>query len=109
MRHMFSIGDNKVVCISKYAGKPVRGIAKCDPEYDEFDVETGKELAQSRCDVKVANKRVANLQRKLYGALNTLEQAKRNVEQLESALHLAVNESVEAQDKLNLLEVKLSK
>lgn len=45
-----------VVAVTTYAGKPVRGIAKCDPR-DTFDEETGKRLAAARCAVKVAQKR----------------------------------------------------
>lgn len=38
----------KVVCIAHYAGRAVRGIAKCNFEYDEFDIKAGKELAKAR-------------------------------------------------------------
>ena len=46
-----------VVAISSYAGKPVRGVAKLNPE-DQFDVEFGKKLAAARCNLKVAKKRL---------------------------------------------------
>lgn len=51
--------DNKtiVVAISTYAGKTVRGIAKCDPE-DAFDLEKGKELAALRCAKKIEKMRL---------------------------------------------------
>ena len=38
----------KVIVLSKYAGKDVRGIAKCSPN-DKFDIETGRVLATLRC------------------------------------------------------------
>ena len=44
-RYHVSDDNKKVICISSFAKKPVRGIAKCDTNYDEFDVETGKQLA----------------------------------------------------------------
>lgn len=46
-----------VVALSTYAGKNVRGIAKCDPR-DEFDEEIGMKIAASRCATRVAKRRV---------------------------------------------------
>ena len=48
----------QVIAISTYAGKEVRGVAKCDPR-DEFNLEFGKELAATRCALKIAEKRKA--------------------------------------------------
>lgn len=53
----FYIADNKVIAVSSYAGKTVKGVAKCSPE-DTFDVEKGKQLAAARCNLKIAEKRV---------------------------------------------------
>ena len=55
-RYTFYIADNKVTCVTHYAGKEVKGIAKCDPN-DTFDSEYGRRLAQARADKKVAIKR----------------------------------------------------
>lgn len=49
-------GSKVVICISSYAGKPVKGRAKCSPN-DEFDLEAGKTLAKARCDYAIAQKR----------------------------------------------------
>lgn len=49
--------QRKVICISSYAGRPVKGVAKCAPN-DEFSMEYGRRLAQARCDVKIAGKRM---------------------------------------------------
>ena len=49
--------DNKIIAVSTYAGKTVRGTATCHPD-DVFDLETGKKLAAMRCDLKVREKRV---------------------------------------------------
>ena len=54
----FSDGKSKVIAVSHYAGKVVRGVAKCNPT-DDFDIEAGKEIAKARCDAKVAAKRAA--------------------------------------------------
>lgn len=45
-----------VVAISKYAGKIVKGVAKCSQD-DAFSLEAGKKLAAARCDFKVCLKR----------------------------------------------------
>lgn len=53
-----NVKERTVYAISTYAGKTVRGVAKCAPE-DKFDIEYGKRLAAARCNLKVAAKRVA--------------------------------------------------
>ena len=58
---------NKVIALSTYAGKTVRGIAKCHPN-DTFDVEFGRKLAAARCNAKIAAKRAANAQNKYWAA-----------------------------------------
>ena len=58
---------NKVIALSTYAGKTVRGIAKCHPN-DTFDVEFGRKLAAARCNAKIAAKRAANAQNKYWEA-----------------------------------------
>ena len=62
-KYRFYNSDNKVVAVSTYAGKPVRGVAKCDPE-DTFSMDDGKELAMARCNEKIAEKRFKRAQRK---------------------------------------------
>ena len=63
----YIVADNKVICISRYAKKAVRGIAKCAPD-DSFDVETGKKLAKLRCDLKVAEQRYKNAKNRMLEA-----------------------------------------
>ena len=63
-----------IVCISHYAGKPVRGIAKCDP-VDPYDEEYGKHLAKARCDQKVAEKRAQRARMKFAKAQQRRMQA----------------------------------
>ena len=50
MKYRFAYAPNKVIAITTYAGKTVRGIAKCSPD-DSFSKEKGEELAVARCDV----------------------------------------------------------
>lgn len=65
---------NKVIALSTYAGKTVRGIAKCHPN-DTFDIEFGRKLAAARCNAKIAAKRVANAQNKYWAAHDKLVEA----------------------------------
>lgn len=65
-----------VIAVSSYAGKTVRGVAKCDPK-DKFDLEKGKELAAARCQAKVSTKRLARAKKKLAEATEALEKAQK--------------------------------
>lgn len=56
-------GGTTIVALSTFAGRPVKGYAKCDPR-DEFSIEKGKELAAARCNLKVAEKRKARATQK---------------------------------------------
>ena len=47
-------------CVSKYKGQLVRATSKCMPD-DEFNEETGKNIARRRVDVKIAKKKLRNL------------------------------------------------
>ena len=57
MRYKFERKGNTIYCTSHYAGKAVMGKASCSPE-DKFDEEYGKHIAQLRCDLKIAEKRI---------------------------------------------------
>ena len=45
-------GKDTVCARSTYAGKTVKGYAKCDPR-DNYDVESGKALAAARCTAQM--------------------------------------------------------
>lgn len=55
----YSFAENRVYCMTYYAGKTIRGVAKRDPA-DEFDVEAGKKLAKARCNYKLRKKQLEN-------------------------------------------------
>ena len=74
-KYRFIEAGNKIICISTYAKKVVKGIAKCSPN-DNFDIEIGKKLAQLRCDEKVADKRADRALDKYLEAENILFKAK---------------------------------
>ena len=56
--YKYIVTKNMVIAISTYAGRTVRGVAKCHPN-DTFDEEFGKRLAAARCNEKIAAKRLA--------------------------------------------------
>lgn len=66
--HFYTNNENLVVCTSTYAGRVVRGVAKCSPD-DVFDYEYGCQLAKARCDLKVAEKRIKNARNRLFEAM----------------------------------------
>lgn len=68
--------DNEVIAISTYAGKTVKGIAKCDPR-DGFDADFGEDLAIARCAAKIAIKRQKRAQKCLAVAEANLAEAQR--------------------------------
>lgn len=55
-RYKFFFAGNKVICVSSYSGRKVRGVAICS-EDDEYDREIGMKLARARCDAKITEKR----------------------------------------------------
>lgn len=55
--------DNGIVqATSTYAGKPVTGTARCSKE-DDFNVVIGMEIAKRKCNVKILNKRIKDLEK----------------------------------------------
>ena len=75
-KYRFIHTGNKTIAISSYAGKTVRGVAKCDPR-DPVNAETGKEIASLRCAQKIAKRRAARAGKKLDEAMATLAQAEK--------------------------------
>ena len=74
-----------VVAIASYAGKPVKGIAKCHPN-DEWDWEKGKALAIARCAEKIAIKRAKRATKKMNEARE--EMAKTVAESIEKVIDM---------------------
>ena len=69
-----SIKAHCVVAISTYAGKTVKGYAKCHPD-DTWSWEAGRDLAIARCAEKIAVKRANRATRKLAEAQDILADA----------------------------------
>lgn len=55
-KYKYIVAGKKVIALSTYAKKVVKGVAVC-ADNDEFNEESGKKLAALRCDEKVAQKR----------------------------------------------------
>ena len=73
-KYKYARTGNKVIAISTYAGRTVKGVAKTDPR-DTFSLEDGKKLAAARCNAKIAIKRAKNAEFQLIRAKEALEQA----------------------------------
>ena len=98
--------ENTVVAVSSYAGRPVRGTAKCDPR-DSFVFDKGKEIAAARCNLKVAKKRAKRAHQKYNEALVAFNEAQNRLKKMtdycvtaESAVDAAYNEVVEIRKNL---------
>lgn len=91
----FFRSGNKVIAVSSFAEKRVRGVAKCDPD-DEFSFEYGKELAAARCNKKIASKRLKCAKTKLDRAIASFEAAKEHLEFMTGYYDSSVNEYEEA-------------
>lgn len=63
-KYKFYTNGSRVIAVSTYAGRTVRGVANCH-DGDEFSLEKGKELAALRCAEKIARKRLNRAQRKI--------------------------------------------
>ena len=94
--------DNKtiVIAISTYAGKEVKGIAKCSPS-DNFDFEKGATLARLRCDLKIADKRINRAEKKLEEARKSYIEANRLVDDMHDYLTDSMFEYDRVYDKLH--------
>ena len=104
-RYRFIQTGNKVICISTYAKKVVKGIAKCSPN-DKFDLEFGKELAKLRCDVKVADKRADRATEKYIEAEDNLYEANQYFCKVKDYYFDSERKYYDALDKLNEFEEK---
>ena len=95
---------NMVIAITTYAGKTVKGYAKCHLS-DTFDQEFGEKLAKARCNVKVAKKRAARARKKYAEAERLLAQAESQVHKMASYMTDSAEAVVivekELQDLLN--------
>lgn len=95
----YSDGKGKIVIVSTYAGKTVRGVAKCSPN-DNFDEATGIKLATLRCDAKVADKRVKRARAKYNEAAAAFNKANAAFERATAYLRKAEEDKVAAEKEV---------
>lgn len=98
--------DNKIIAVSTYAGKTIRGIAKCNPE-DKFDEEKGKEIAAARCNAKIAVKRLNNACSKYFEAYEELKRAEKRFKDMCNYLRDANNAKKEAECTLESIMMEV--
>lgn len=96
----------KITAVSSYAGKSVRGVARCAPD-DKFDEELGKKLAALRCAQKIAEKRVERAIRKVDEAYEAFSHAKHFVNNMEEYYDNAQSEYEEICSQLYSIEESL--
>ena len=106
MRYKFYVADNRIICVSSYAGKAVRGVAKCDPK-DTFDLKDGKKLAQARCDYKIAKKRVLRARAKHAEATKALCDAREYQERMQRYYDESLRDFVRLEEELKALEAEM--
>lgn len=96
----------KVIAVSSYAGRSVRGVAQCHPN-DEFSREKGQQLAAARCGAEIAKKRLARAHAKYKEALAQMEETKKYVESMKAYYIDSMRESDEAELILEHLETEM--
>jgi hypothetical protein len=102
----FYNSDNKVIAVSSFGEQPVKGVAKCDPD-DTFSLEIGKELAEARCNLKVATKRTKYAKTKLDEATDAFNAAAAYLCYVNKYHTNAVNTCEEAQKAVDDILAKL--
>lgn len=101
-KYKFYSGNGKVIAVSTYGGRVVKGVAKCDPN-DEFDMEKGKQLAAARCNAKVAKKRVKRAHVELKNAIDDFSKASARVGEMDQYLLDAIKAEVIAKEEIKTI------
>lgn len=99
-------GEKKIIVVSRYAGKVVRGVAKCAPG-DAFDAEKGEKLARLRCDEKISEKRVARSQEAYADACEALVKAQKRVAAMKDYMEDAAAEYADVKAELAKVEASI--
>ena len=101
-KYRFYQHGNRIIAVSTYGGKTVRGVAICHPD-DTFDIELGKRLAAARCNEKVAMKRYARATKQLETAMAEYAHADEHMHKMSDYRNdsfVAMNEASQAVDTL---------
>lgn len=101
-KYHFFTSKNKIVAVSTYAGKSVRGVAKCDPR-DEFDMEKGRALAAARCAERVAQKRQARAKIEFNRACANFAKAQKRLEDMNVYMVDSKKAVIAAKENINTI------
>ena len=99
-KYKYYTTKNKVIAVSTYAGRTIKGVAKADPR-DTFDIETGKKLAALRCNEKVAKRRYARAQKKVKEAAQELDVAKNHYHKMLQYMNDSHDAYIQAEKEVN--------
>lgn len=99
-------GKKTVSAVSTYAGRTVKGYAKCDPR-DDFNEENGRKLAAARCNAKVADKRLKRAEKKMGEALRQLDAAEAYYKRMRTYFNDASQEAAFAANEVVCLEKEM--
>jgi hypothetical protein len=92
----------KIIAVTHYAGRAVRGIAKCAPE-DTFDIELGCKIAVARCEIKVARAKIRNAAAKYLEAAKAADAAQKRYDNMKQYYMDAVDQldsAIESHNKI---------
>ena len=89
-----------IIAVSTFAGKTVKGVAKCHPN-DKFDQEKGMNIAAARCAEKIAYKRIKRAEACFDKAHKALEEAQIQVDKMEDYVNDSWQELFDTQVYLN--------
>lgn len=106
MKYQTFTTGNKVIVVSHYAGKRVKGYAKCDPK-DTYDFDKGKKLATLRCDEKVCDKRFKKALKKLAQARADVEAAQKHLLDMQDYVTQSREDLIQVQTELKTFESQL--
>lgn len=101
-KYKFYTAGNKIIAVSTYAGRQVRGVAICHPD-DNFNLDTGKKIAAARCNYKIAAKRYTRATQKFSEAMEQLSKAQQHVDDMKAYMndsYMAMNEAAQAHDQM---------
>lgn len=94
-----SAGQTVISARSTYAGKTVKGYAKCDPR-DTFDAVKGEKLAAARCNKRIARKRLLSANAKVDAARKALAEAQARLDKMLNFQADATHRASAAEDEL---------
>lgn len=99
-------GRKITVCVSSYAGHPVRGKSICAAD-DEYDDKAGKALARARCDLTIAQKRAKRAERRYAEAVANYTKAIAFLKDMDDYVCDSKQAVKTAEDILNLMESQM--